>query len=430
MLEHRRARRVCGALTALLLLLPAVPDAAEFAVPTAPPDAPDALRVLIWPGLLAGPGPEEGRAPWRPRPVVARAPDGPAGAAAIAREAGLDAVIWAEWDDGEVVLFLFRAEARRLIQARMGPGLTRGRPETIREAVRLRARFLLNAPAAAGQPWRAGPSIPPLPPVRPPLPPEVAEELVTPPPPPAPEAPPREIPIPPPGMPGWRPPADQPEVRILGRRGAVIPDSPYSATAEAAERDVLPTRATDDRAPGAWAPWWGWTGAAVRVSGDDAEPGAALGIGLALDPRWGAALAGEVYAFERHDVGDRTVGVTTVAAGLQVARALVVGAGRLVIRGGPRYETVHVDAAPDSDAARVHRGGAEVALDAAWPLAGPLELGAAVAGRTAWPEVDLTARGGADEVTIDRGALEGAVTLHLGWRVDPAEDSGVGPERE
>jgi hypothetical protein len=231
-------------------------------------------------------------------------------------------------------------------------------------------------------------------------------------------------------MPGWRPPADQPEVRILGRRGAVIPEAPYSATAEAAERDALPTRATEDRAPGAWAPWWGWTGAAVRVSADAAEPGAALGIGISLDPLWGAALAGEVYAFERHDVGERSVGVTTVAAGAQVARALAVGAGRLVVRGGPRYETVHLDAATDSAARRVHRGGAEVALDAAWPLAGPLELGAAVAGRAGWPEVQLTARGGGDEVAIDRPTLEGALTLHLGWRVDPTEDPGVGPELE
>lgn len=139
----------------LVLLAGVLLGAPDVLVVLRPPEAPGILREAVWPALGAG---RIGR--WTLRPVALdrlerSAPDAAGG-------------IWADQGpDGRVRLhrILFEAGTHLVDPIDLPPGAAGA---AVTEAVRLRLRFLLDAPVSLGDPWREAPESPSTPPPEPP----------------------------------------------------------------------------------------------------------------------------------------------------------------------------------------------------------------------------------------------------------------------
>jgi hypothetical protein len=366
---------------ATLLLSGPVAAAQRLAIPAPAPDAGPVLRDVVWPALRAL-APTAG---WTPEPA-ATAVDEPAVAA---RRLGAQGVLWATDGPDGPVLHLYRRPEDRVLDAPV-PIPADADAASAREAVRLRAEFLLEAPAAAGRPAppAAGRALPPIPPDR-------LGDLMTPAPAPPPPLPPAVVPEPPALPPA--PPGAQVQVEVTASPGAQAPDHVFSRTAEGAVTAAEPEAA----APAA--PVQGLRlrlGPVVLADAQHAEPGLQAASSWVPGPTWGGRLDAALFPW-REEAGDR---LTTLRLAVSVVFARPFGRWRAALSAGPFYEA-------GFGAENAARAGLTAGASLALPLAGPFELGADAA-FDASPTALRVAGLGQDR-------LQALIGLHLAARLSP-----------
>ncbi len=360
---RRPMRRIVLFAAAWLCPAPAVAGG-RLAVPAPPPDAPPVLRDVVGPALRAlGPG-----GGWEPMPVDATQGD----PAALARTLDVAGVLWATAGPDGPVLHLYRRIDDRTLDVAL-PLPADADAAAAREAVRLRAAFLLEAPAGMGRP--AGP-----PPGRalPPIPPERHRELATPAGPAPPPLPPPGLPDPPPPLP-VEAPATAPEVQVTVREGDAASTPP-----------AQPARGL--RA---------FVGPALLADGDHVEPGLAAGVSRIGGAGWGGRVGVGAFPLRAED----DVRVTTLRLGAAAGWSSTAADARFAVFAGPLAERLST-----ADAS-AWRAACEIGAAAALSVSGPLEL--AVGLDLAGSPADLEAAG----QRLGRVAL--AAHLSLGVRVLP-----------
>ena len=396
-------------LLAAWISLPVWAHAGTLLVPETPSEDSPLLTETIWPVLTT----VSPTAQWS---AILVRPHTPGQTVRWLRQTGADGALWAELDRSKptVVVKLMYADDGRTLEARIPVvkvlwplmhttdrdpfrvSSARGALAALSDAVRLRAEFLLAAPArrptrdghnAPSPTWTRGP---------PPLPQSRLQDLELPPPPPMPERPAIDIPQPPAAL------ASQSRVPVADHRstldvhaleGARVPGSSFSETADRAIRGSELGRALrrpeTDLTPRSLSTWTGLVGLVDRRH---AEPGLSFGATLGLtEPfrsqettsRFAARFGADAFVFRDRRQNDRWIGSSlfrfTLAGELRrrgVSSADLADATSRWVTSyylGVAYDWLRLEGHPDADLDGDQRAGAIVGASITRRLAGPFE---------------------------------------------------------
>lgn len=358
-----------------------------------PPPPDGAVAAAVTAALRGLPGPA-GQA-------VRLVAPGDADPARVAAEEDAEAVLWAEVTPAGVQLALYRSASGRVVRADLAlpPGAS---PAAVREAVALRAEYLLETPAGAGEP-HAGAAPPPTLPTPPPAPsPALLAELRLPP---HPDPPRRASPIIPP-VPMASGGAGGTEVTLEVRRteDAAEPDHSHPDTVSAA----LDGAPGEPPSPSPGPALRGWFGGGALADLDHLEGGFDVGLRARLTGPWWLRAEGAVFPFR--DLGDAHV--TFIHASLAAERALADAPLRLAAHAGLAYDGLRV-AGPGAGSAD-HRAAAVLGAGLQLPLGGPLAVGALAEGLLSPWALAVSA----DGRTARAAAVQLRLGLHLAWALD------------
>ncbi len=336
-------------------------------VPTPPDGASTALQTA-WVSLQAI-GPAGG---WAPK-LVEEPPGDPSELAARHAAGG---VLWADQDGATLRLLLYRRRDARLFEDAVDLSGDPG-PAALREAVRLRLDFLLEA--RGGRPWKPAP---PLPRAPPPLGPEALAALRVGAPVPYPRRAPPVVPDPPPPLPEPRP--EGAEVRVVARPDEAPPYAPPP--------------------PGGWSV----TVSAAALVDDEIDPGFGLGVGRVLSDQLELRFGFGAFPFGADGA------VSTLHGSFTLEYLAAEGPVGLAAALGGFYEGLTADAGATVEAG--HRGGALAGLELRVPIGGLLSAGV---------RAELLAGSNALEARVGgarhrQGAVQGHGGVFLTLRTDEA----------